>query len=211
MNRALSDGRVDADLLERGRRCVYGFLGPYILHETNNVLTVMSGIRQLMKIQQTLPERVGPMIDGQLEKVEFLLSGIRQIGPEEPTRGGMSGLVDAVEQLLQLAGKGRKLTVTRSIEGVAPWQGDAREPLGLGLLCATLPLLPPREQAGQVNLGARGEEGCWQVTAEVSPAALPPGESPDVLLGREILDAASLRPVFSGGAGGTFRAEVQAG
>ena len=44
---------------ERARRAVFGFLGSAILHETNNVLTVMAGVRQLLKAGIALSDRVG--------------------------------------------------------------------------------------------------------------------------------------------------------
>lgn len=152
------------DVLERCRRSVLGYLSPLFLHEMNNVLTVMSGIRQLMKAGMQLSDRVGPMIDAQLDKVEQLMEQIRALTPDDPSAAvgrdpGEAGL-EAVCRLLELAGKGRPLRI--GLEAPAPGElpAEAVEPLALALLGAVLPTLPAHGgDVHEIQLRAGGEGG----------------------------------------------------
>jgi nitrogen-specific signal transduction histidine kinase len=132
---------------ERARRAVFGFLGSAILHETNNVLTVMAGVRQLLKAGIALSDRVGTMIDQQLARMEELVGWIRRLGPDDgdpaaPPRT-LAFVTESVEKVLLLAGKGRGVVVERHVD-----HPDARardpEALGLALLALLLPALPMR-------------------------------------------------------------------
>ena len=179
--------------LERARLVVFGHLAPVILHETNNVLTVMAGVRQFMKSSAPLSDKIGTMIDEQLKRMDDLVGSIRRIGPDDATgggaRAGSSGLgevVDALEPVVRLAGKGRGVTVERG--ELAAATPERREPLVLAALAFLLPLLPPRGQGGatRVAIGGSGADGRAELRVNVSPSREPP-EAEDVALVRGLL------------------------
>src|SRR5262245_54750541 len=144
---------------ERARRVVFGYLAPAMLHETNNVLTVMAGVRQLLRSGQSLSDRVGTMIDEQLVRMDELVKSIRRIGPEESDPGegprDVAFVVEAVARIVQLVGKGRGLTLERDSQPVAAAPQDP-EALALATLCMLLPALPRRGRTSgtQVRLRA---------------------------------------------------------
>jgi hypothetical protein len=179
--------------LERARLVVFGHLAPVILHETNNVLTVMAGVRQFMKSSAPLSDKIGTMIDEQLKRMDDLVGSIRRIGPDDATgggaRAGSSGLgevVDALEPVVRLAGKGRGVTVERG--ELAAATPERREPLVLAVLAFLLPLLPPRGQGGatRVAIGGSGADGRAELRVNVSPSREAP-EAEDVALVRGLL------------------------
>jgi len=192
--------------LERARLIVFGHLAPVILHETNNVLTVMAGVRQFMKSSAPLSDKIGTMIDEQLKRMDDLVGSIRRIGPDEATgggaRAGSSGLaevVDALEPVVRLAGKGRGVTVERGeLTAATP---ERREPLVLAALALLLPLFPPRGQGGatRVAIGGSAVDGRAELRVSVSPQREPPEEE-DVALVRGLLAAS----------GGSLRFETSA-
>ena len=157
-------------LHERARRAVFGHLGPAILHETNNVLTVMAGIRQILKSGATVGDRIGTMIDEQLARMERLITGIRRIGPDdllagEPRRT-LAALVDALEQVVKLAAKGRGVEFVRGeIAAAEPADGEA---LALATLVLVLPLFPPRGAGGAARLELGGGASARSVTLKIS-------------------------------------------
>jgi hypothetical protein len=184
-------GVFQYDLMERGRRAVFGYLGTFILHETNNVLTVMSGVRQLMKSARPLPERVGPMIDNQLAKVEQLMEWIRTLRPEEgpgATRIPLRDLVEATHQVLLLGAKGHRLVVTPNCDETLPLTGEAAGPLILGILCSTLPFV--RAPLGRrLHLAGRSSDQEVVVEAILEPPPEAAERDPDVQLAGELLAA----------------------
>ena len=139
---------------ERARRAVFGHLGPAILHETNNVLTVMAGVRQIMKSSAPVSDRIGTMIDEQLVRMEQLVASIRRIGPDDVMAGEprrtLPAIADALEQIVRLAGKGRGVTVERG--ELADAEPADPEALALASLCLVLPLFPPRGASGASRL-----------------------------------------------------------
>jgi len=171
----------DADskrLHERARRAVFGHLGPAILHETNNVLTVMAGVRQILKSGATVGDRIGTMIDEQLARMERLIASIRRIGPDELLAGEprrtLAALVDALEQVVKLAAKGRGVEFLRGeIAAAEPADGEA---LALATLVLVLPLFPPRGAGGAARLELSGGRSARSVTLELSftPLREPP-------------------------------------
>ncbi|HET6163928.1 MAG TPA: hypothetical protein VFG37_09700 [Planctomycetota bacterium] len=186
-------GAEEKRQLERARLVVFGHLAPVILHETNNVLTVMAGVRQFMKSSAPLSDKIGTMIDEQLKRMDDLVGSIRRIGPDDATgggaRAGSSGLgevVDALEPVVRLAGKGRGVTVERG--ELAAATPERREPLVLAVLAFLLPLLPPRGQGGatRVAIGGSGADGRAELRVNVSPSREPP-EAEDVALVRGLL------------------------
>jgi hypothetical protein len=192
--------------LERARLVVFGHLAPVILHETNNVLTVMAGVRQFMKSSAPLSDKIGTMIDEQLKRMDDLVGSIRRIGPDDATgggsRAGSSGLgevVDALEPVVRLAGKGRGVTVERG--ELAAATPERREPLVLAALAFLLPLLPPRGHGGatRVAIGGGAAGGRAELRVNVSPPREPP-EAEDVALVRSLLAAS----------GGSLRFETSA-
>jgi hypothetical protein len=192
-------------LIERARLVVFGHLAPAILHETNNVLTVMSGVRQFLKSDAPLSDRIGTMIDEQLKRMDDLVGSIRRVGPEEATGGTASprlaDVVDAIEPVVRLAGKGRGVTVERgAIAAAAPANGEALALAGLALL---LPMLPPRGAGGgsRVAIGATAADGKVSLLLRVAPArdAL---AAEDVGLVRDLLRASGGSLRFEPGAGG---------
>ncbi len=188
---------------ERARRAVFGHLGAAILHETNNVLTVMAGVRQLLKAGIALSDRVGGMIDQQLVRMEELVGSIRRLGPDDPEGGSAprdaAFVLESVERILALVGKGRGLNFDRSAApGVAPRDTEAA---GLALLCALLPLLPERGGPGFVlEMRATGADDRVRLVARCRPAP-PAGRSePEWRLAEELLRAvgATLGSRFEG-------------
>jgi hypothetical protein len=157
---------------ERARRVVFGYLAPAMLHETNNVLTVMAGVRQLLRSGQSLSDRVGTMIDQQLARMDELVGSIRRVGPEEadPSEGvrDVSFVVEAVARIVQLVGKGRGLTLERDPQKVSALPRDS-EALALATLCALLPALPRRGRASgtRVLLRAAARDGEVWIETEV--------------------------------------------
>lgn len=188
-------GSEEQRQLERARLVVFGHLAPVILHETNNVLTVMAGVRQFMKSSAPISDKIGTMIDEQLKRMDDLVGSIRRIGPDDATgggaRAGSSGLgevVDALEPVVRLAGKGRGVTVERGeLAAAAP---ERREPLVLAVLAFLLPLLPPRGQVGatRVAIGGSAADGRAELRLNVTPPRAPP-EAEDVALVRGLLAA----------------------
>jgi hypothetical protein len=189
-------GRSDADpkrLHERARRAVFGHLGPAILHETNNVLTVMAGIRQILKTGAPVADRIGAMIDEQLTRMDRLIASIRRIGPDdvlvgEPRRM-LSAIVEALEQVVKIAAKGRGVNVERGeLFEAEPADGEA---LALASLVLVLPLFPPRGASGASRLKIGGRASARSVT--VSLAFTPLREPPfaeDEALARALLASA---------------------
>jgi hypothetical protein len=156
---------------ERARRIVFGRLAPAILHETNNVLTVMAGVRQLAKAGQPLSERIGTLIDQQLAKMEELVGSIRRLAPDELDGKGtprdLALVLDSVERLVRLAGKGRGVDVVREAGGERELPADL-EALGLAALCVALPLVPSRGRAGGARLTLRPRSSGATVGIEVA-------------------------------------------
>ena len=177
---------------ERARRAVFGFLASAVLHETNNVLTVMAGVRQLLRAGQTLSDRVGSMIDQQLMRMEELVSAIRRIGPEdtEPRKGprGVAFVMDAIERVVQIAGKGRGLALERELLAIDPKPNDP-EALALGTLLVILPALPRRGRASgqRVALRAAQNGGLVRIDVEIAPLDDDGGGEPEVEVARALL------------------------
>jgi hypothetical protein len=169
------------------------------------VLTVMSGVRQFLKSDAPLSDRIGTMIDEQLKRMDDLVGSIRRVGPEEATGGTASprlaDVVDAIEPVVRLAGKGRGVSVERgAIAAAAPANGEALVLAGLALL---LPLLPPRGAGGssRVAISATAADGKVSLLLRVAPArdAL---AAEDVGLVRDLLRASGGSLRFEPGAGG---------
>jgi signal transduction histidine kinase len=186
------DGESSNACHERARRAVFGFLAAAVLHETNNVLTVMAGVRQLLRAGQSLSERVGTMIDQQLARMEELVGAIRRVGPEEsdPGKGprGLVFVVDAVQRILALAGKGRGLSVERELPPDDVRPGDA-EALALATLLTLLPALPPRGRPAGTRVRLRGTVSDSEVRIETELAPLdgtPPVE-PETQIARDLI------------------------
>jgi nitrogen-specific signal transduction histidine kinase len=178
---------------ERARRAVFGFLGSAILHETNNVLTVMAGVRQLLKAGLTLSDRVGTMIDQQLARMEELVGWIRRLGPDDgdpssPPRN-LAFVTESVEKVVLLAGKGRGVVVERQ---VAHPEACARDPeaMGLALLALLLPALPLR---GGGNGGTKITLQCGldgptvRIVASLAAARPSTADEPEWNAARELL------------------------
>jgi hypothetical protein len=170
-------GRGEPDpkrLHERARRAVFGHLGPAILHETNNVLTVMAGVRQIMKSGAPVSDRIGTMIDEQLNRMEQLVASIRRIGPDEVLAGAprrsLPVIADALEQIVRLAGKGRGVSVERGkLPDAEPADAEA---LSLAGLCLVLPLFPPRGASGASRLLIHGQAAGAKVALTLAYAPL---------------------------------------
>ena len=169
------------------------------------MLTVMSGVRQFLKSDAPLSDRIGTMIDEQLKRMDDLVGSIRRVGPEEATGGTASprlaDVVDAIEPVVRLAGKGRGVSVERgAIAAAAPANGEALVLAGLALL---LPLLPPRGAGGssRVAISATAADGKVSLLLRVAPArdAL---AAEDVGLVRDLLRASGGSLRFEPGAGG---------
>ncbi len=178
---------------ERARRAVFGFLGSAILHETNNVLTVMAGVRQLLKAGISLSDRVGGMIDQQLSRMEELVGWIRRLGPDDGEAGApvrdLAFVLESVERIVQLVGKGRGIKVERDAE-VGRRALDS-EAAGLALLCVMLPLLPVRGRPGVAfALSGKAAAGSVRITMRCAPSALPAGDEPEWRRARELAVAA---------------------
>jgi hypothetical protein len=161
-------------LRERLRRSVFGFVAPAIVHETNNVLTVLAGVRQLLRTQATLPERAGSMLDQQLERMDDLVGRVRRLGADEPEAGegrrGLAEVLGSIRGIVEVVGKGRGLAIESSAaEGQAAVDPEA---LALITLGAILPALPPRGAGGSVRLrlSASGGGSSESIAAELSPA-----------------------------------------
>ncbi|MSR48337.1 MAG: hypothetical protein EXS13_14960 [Planctomycetes bacterium] len=179
---------------ERARRAVFGYLGLAILHETNNVLTVMAGVRQLLKAGIALSDRVGGMIDQQLARMEELVGWIRRLGPGEGDAGApprTAGYVlETVERVVLLAAKGRGVAVERSVEGVDSRPSDP-EGAGLALLCLVLPALPVRGAVGMaIRLVARCDCGSVEFRVRCTPAPSDPSQEPEHERARAVVAAA---------------------
>lgn len=202
-------------VLDRGRRCVLGHLAPLILHETNNVLTVMAGVRQLLRLGKDLPERVGPMIDSQVEKMEQLMGWLRQLGPDDGVTGtpAVSGeaVAGTLAQVLRLAGKGRRLRVESHGDPSASLSRALAEAVGLATLCLVLPLFPPRspETQVQVELGLRQSGRGVQVSVRLEGTAVGAAEEPDVRLAAELAAAADGRLRVQADAAGAIEATLE--
>lgn len=167
---------------ERARRAVFGWIGPAILHETNNVLTVMSGVRQLLRSGMGLSDRIGGMIDQQLLRMEELVAWLRRLSPEDGEAGGAARtaafVLESVERIVQLAGKGRGVTIER-VQAAEPWVVQDPEAAGLALLCVLLPELPARGGSGMTIRLAAAASSRSAVEFSVacrSAAAADPGE-----------------------------------
>lgn len=179
-----------AEWVERSRRCVFGYLCPMILHETNNVLTVMSGIRQLLGQGRSLSDRIGPMLDSQLEKMDQLLGWIHGLSSDEvgtATRT-LEDLTANIDNLISLAAKGRRLQLTREgSDDAIP--GAAFEVLALGTLCGVLPLIPPNAPGARLEarIEATRVEAGYQIRAVVDPSAVEPSDAPDIRLGASLV------------------------
>lgn len=161
-------------LRERLRRSVFGFVAPAIVHETNNVLTVLAGVRQLLRTQATLPERAGSMLDQQLERMDDLVGRVRRLGADDPEaeEGGRSlaDVLGSIRGIVEVVGKGRGLAIEA---GAAEGQAAADpEALALIALGAILPALPPRGAGASVRL--RMSASCAgsreTIAAELAPA-----------------------------------------
>ena len=186
-----STSQSACDWHERGRHCVYGYLCPMVLHETNNVLTVMAGIRQILGQGRTLSDRIGPMIDGQLEKMDRLLGWIHGMGEDDAAAGGartLAMVAGNLEQLLGLASKGRRTRLQVEC-GDAPVQGQLVEALSLASLCTLLPMLPPRAPGATVEIVLRLDTSPAAVrsSARVSPCRFEPLDHPDVRLAASLV------------------------
>ena len=196
-------------LLERARLLVFGHLAPMILHETNNVLTVMAGVRQLLKSNAPLSDKIGTMIDDQLARMDDLVGSIRRIGPDEPggkARPGLAEVVDALEPVVRLAGKGRGVTFERgAIAAAAP---ACPEALVLAALALLLPLLPPRGAGGaaRVEIGAAAADRNVSLRLRVSPVRGALAEEERALV-RDLL-AASGGTLRAGTSGAAYEADL---
>ncbi len=188
--------RVDRDeLLERGRRCVFGYLCPMVLHETNNVLTVMAGVRQLMRIGQSLPDRVGPMIDSQLEKMESLLNRIHWMGQEDGLEAAPPKTVEETQnnllELVRLGTKGRVLNVTEGGSTTGSLDSRESEVVGLSFLCTFFGVLPEKSAAPRVNLHLEPALDGPSKTMRwrIDPFRGDPRSQPEILLALDIVQA----------------------
>lgn len=176
---------------ERTRRRVLGYLAPMILHETNNVLTVLAGLRQILRMGQVPSEKVGPMIDGQVSKMEELLHSLQGFSEDGGHRPAARDLFDRVEAMLRLAGKGSRLEVIRT--------GDERELSGLNyetvgqsLELILLASLPERRSTPVVKLelgASPGPDGGVELRAVVQPARERIDEDDLQLAGQGLEDA----------------------
>lgn len=174
-------GRPDSEprrLHERARRAVFGHLGPAILHETNNVLTVMAGIRQILKSGAPVVDRIGAMIDEQLTKMDRLITSIRRIGPDDVLAGEprrmLTTIVESLEQVVKIAAKGRGVNVERGeLFEAEPADGEA---LALAGLVLVLPLFPPRGASGasRLRIGGRASARSVTLTLAFTPLREPP-------------------------------------
>jgi hypothetical protein len=177
---------------ERARRAVFGFLASAVLHETNNVLTVMAGVRQLLRAGQPLSERVGAMIDQQLARMEELVGAIRRIGPEDAEPGkeprGLVFVVSAVEKIVQLAAKGRGLSLVKELPAVDARPDDV-EALALSTLLTILPALPPRDRGSGTRVLLRGgaSGGETRIEVEILPFAGGGEDEPEKEVGRALV------------------------
>lgn len=177
--------------VERARRAVSGFLVPTVLHETNNVLTVMAGVRQILKSGQSLSDRVGAMIDQQLARMEQLVESIRRIGPEEQESATrprtIESVVESIEQVVQIAGKARGLVTERTVRSPDAIP-DAAGALALAVLCVVLPALP-RGGASGARLSLEGGSGNGDVAIAfvLNGAARDPGGEPEAGIARTLL------------------------
>lgn len=188
---------------ERARRAVFGFLGGAILHETNNVLTVMAGVRQLLKAGISLSDRVGGMIDQQLARMEELVGWIRRLGPDERELDAAPRdaefVLESVERIVALVGKGRGINLVRApAPPIVPLDAEAA---GLALLAALLPALPERGGVGiALELRASGEGGRVRFFVRCRPARPVAAGEPEARIAEELCRAV----------GGTFVARTAA-
>ncbi len=177
---------------ERARRAVFGYVAPAILHETNNVLTVMAGVRQLLRAGQALSERVGTMIDQQLARMEALVGAIRRVGPEEnePPENARdaSFVADAVSGIVSVVGKGRGLLLERESSRSEARPGDA-EALALATLCIVLPALPPRGGSAGTKIALRAADNEKEARIEIEIASIEgdPSREPEFELARALM------------------------
>jgi hypothetical protein len=174
-----------------------------VLHETNNVQTVMAGVRQLLKVGQLIPDKVGQMIDTQIEKMEHLMTALRGLGQdaeEEPRRP--EDLLRHLEALVSLAGKGRALRVERRVHAAVRLRTEEQEALSLATLCFVLPHLPPKGSGDRIVLELdldRAASGPV-LRASLSPFAGSPEAHPDVTLAEAVVQSASGRLTWGGDA-----------
>ena len=186
-------GAVDVREHDRARRVVLGWLGGAILHETNNVLTVMAGVRQLAKAGVPMSDRIGTMIDQQLAKMETLVGWIRRLAPDD-AEGGVAartaGAVgETVERVVELAWKGRGVRFERQIDASAPPPADA-EAAALAMLCLLLPVQPTRTGANAaVRLVVEKFGAGVAFLLHVAPAPILRADDPDHARARALLAA----------------------
>jgi len=206
------DGDGTASCHERARRAVFGFLAASVLHETNNVLTVMAGVRQLLRAGQTLSERVGGMIDHQLARMEELVEAIRRIGPDDGEARDrprdITAVLDAVDRIVQLAGKGRGIDFTREAPAGEVVPSDP-EAMAVVTLLTILPCLPPRGRSGRTRVTLRGsaDDGEVRIGIELDPATGRPADEPESAVARALIARVGGRLEIAGGEG-TVRAVV---
>ncbi len=194
------------DPLEHAWRIVYGHLAPMILHETNNVLTVMAGLRQMMRTSQLLPERMGAMIDDQLQRVDLIMSCIRALSADEIDQERLTPvqMVHRLEKLVQLASKSRKVLLIVSADEAPILNGVSTEFMALSMLCFLLPMIPPRGKPAQVQMGieiqCEADQQRW--AASVNPALHDLLGDPDVGFARTLVRAAGGQSTIEGAQGG---------
>ena len=138
------------------------------------MLTVLAGVNQILRLGQVPADRVGPMIDGQVDKMEHLLHGLQGFSADSRECGEHTSteMFTTVEFLLRLAGKGCRFVV--STEGSTnTLERDEYRVLGRALQLALLAFLPPRAEVTQVDLRFEdrglGSPGAGAICAELGP------------------------------------------
>ncbi|MBM4013590.1 MAG: hypothetical protein FJ293_01310 [Planctomycetes bacterium] len=187
-------GGVDGREHDRARRAVFGWLGGAILHETNNVLTVMAGVRQLARAGVPMSDRIGTMIDQQLAKMETLVGWIRRLAPEDAAGDAAArtagAVAETVERVTELAWRGRGVRFERQVDPGAPPPADP-EAAALVLLCLLLPVDPVRSGGnGAVRLVVEKQGDGLAFELRVAPAPVIRADDPDHARARALIAAA---------------------
>jgi hypothetical protein len=190
MGKSPSEERIEH---ERARRAVFGWLGGALLHETNNVLTVMAGVRQLAKAGVPMSDRIGGMIDQQLLRMEDLVGWIRRLAPDDSEGGAAastaSAVLETVEQIAQLAWKGRGIRIERRVGASVPPPVDA-EAAALALLCLLLSVQPSRSGSSVlVRLSAEAVGPGVSFLVSVAPPPTIRADDPDQARASALLSA----------------------
>ena len=147
---AATTGRQD--VREFARRAVFGWIGPAVLHETNNVLTVLSGVRQVLQLNLPMGGGVGALVDPQVARGEARVNHVRALNAPGAT---VDAALVAVHRLLDLCGKGRGVTVRHDAGTGSAALADP-EAFALALFLAGAIALPPRGLRGGTEQVLRG-------------------------------------------------------